>query len=40
MNATTFSHKYAADGLTISNPDEKIRAFWVRHMQAVREIAE
>ncbi len=40
MNATTFSHKYAADGLTISNPDEKIRTFWVRHMQAVREIAE
>ena len=40
MNATTFSHKYAADGLTISNPDENIRLFWVRHMQAVREIAE
>jgi len=40
MNATTFSHKYAEDGLTISNPDEKIRSFWVKHMQAVREIAE
>lgn len=40
MNATTFSHKYAADGLTISNPDNAIRSFWVRHMQAVREIAE
>lgn len=40
MNATTFSHKYAADGLTISNPDDAIRSFWVRHMQAVREIAE
>ncbi len=40
MNATTFSHKYAADGLTISNPDENIRSFWVRHMQSVREIAE
>ncbi|MBO5189934.1 MAG: L-rhamnose isomerase [Bacteroides sp.] len=40
MNATTFSHKYAADGLTISNPDETIRSFWVKHMQAVREIAE
>ena len=40
MNVTTFSHKYAADGLTISNPDNEIRAFWVRHMQNVREIAE
>ena len=40
MNATTFSHKYAADGLTISNPDDEIRSFWIRHMQAVREIAE
>lgn len=40
MNATTFSHPKAADGLTISNPCEEIRAFWVKHMQAVREIAE
>ena len=40
MNATTFSHKYAESGLTISSPDEKIRAFWVKHMQAVREISE
>ena len=40
MNATTFSHKYAEDGLTISNPNKDIRLFWVRHMQAVREIAE
>ena len=40
MNATTFSHKYAQDGLTISNPNPEIRSFWVRHMQAVREIAE
>ncbi len=40
MNATTFSHKYASDGLTISNPDKNIRTFWIRHMQAVREIAE
>ena len=40
MNATTFSHPYAKDGLTISHPDEKIRSFWVKHMQAVREIAE
>lgn len=40
MNATTFSHPLAQSGLTISSTDEGIRAFWVRHMQAVREIAE
>lgn len=40
MNATTFSHPLAADGLTISHPNEEIRSFWVRHMQAVREISE
>ena len=40
MNATTFSHPLAEDGLTISNPDESVRKFWVRHMQAVREISE
>ncbi len=40
MNATTFSHPLASDGLTISNPDEKIRSFWVKHMQSVREISE
>lgn len=40
MNATTFSHPKAADGLTLSNPNKEIRSFWIRHMQAVREIAE
>lgn len=40
MNVTTFSHKYASDGLTISHPDKAIRDFWVCHMQNVREIAE
>ena len=40
MNATTFSHPLASSGLTISNPDEGIRQFWIRHMQAVRLIAE
>lgn len=40
MNATTFSHPKAADGLTISNPKNEIRNFWIRHMQAAREIAE
>lgn len=40
MNATTFGHPKAADGLTISNPNEDIRKFWVKHMQSVRLIAE
>lgn len=40
MNATTFSHPLASDGLTISNPNENIRKFWVKHMQSVREISE
>ncbi len=40
MNATTFSHPLAESGLTISSPDEQVRKFWVRHMQAVREISE
>ena len=40
MNATTFGHPKAESGLTISNPNEDIRKFWVKHMQAVREIAE
>lgn len=40
MNATTFSHPLAESGLTISNPDEGVRSFWVKHMQAVREISE
>ncbi len=40
MNATTFGHPKASDGLTISNPNEDIRKFWVRHMQSVRLISE
>lgn len=40
MNATTFGHPLAEENLTISNPRPEIRKFWVRHMQAVREISE
>lgn len=40
MNATTFGHPKAEDNLTISHPDSDIRNFWIRHMQAVREISE
>ena len=39
FNPTCFSHPMAADGLTLSHPDEKVRAFWVRHVRACRRIA-
>lgn len=39
MNPTFFSHPLAADGLTLSHPDEKIRKFWIRHAIACRRIA-
>jgi len=31
FNPTFFSHPMAADGLTLSNPDPKIRNFWIKH---------
>lgn len=40
FNPTLFSHPKAADGLTLSHPDPKIREFWIRHCQASRKIAE
>ncbi|MDD2533271.1 MAG: L-rhamnose isomerase [Eubacteriales bacterium] len=39
FNATCFGHPMAADNLTLSNPDEKIRRFWINHVKAVRKIA-
>ncbi len=39
FNPTYFSHPKAA-GLTLSSPDEEIRAFWVRHTVACLKIAE
>ena len=39
FNPTFFSHPKAA-GLTLSSPDEEIRAFWVRHGQACIRISE
>jgi len=38
VNPTLFSHPLAADGLTLSHPDEKIRRFWIDHCKAMREI--
>ena len=40
FNPTFFSHPNAADGLTLSNPDPKIRAFWVKHGIQCLKIAE
>ena len=40
FNPTFFSHPKAADGLTLSNPDPKIRAFWVKHGIQCLKIAE
>ena len=40
FNPTLFSHPYAADGLTLSHPNEEIRDFWIRHCIASRKIAE
>lgn len=39
FNPTYFSHPKAADGLTLSHPNDEIRAFWVRHGIASRRIA-
>lgn len=39
FNATCFGHPMAADNLTLSNPNEKVRRFWINHVKAVRKIA-
>ncbi len=39
FNPTFFSHPLAADG-TLTNPDEEIRAFWIRHGIACIRISE
>ena len=38
INPTLFSHPMAADGLTLSHPNEKVRRFWIDHCKAMREI--
>ena len=40
FNPTFFSHPLAADGLTLSSPDPKVRAFWVKHGIQCLKIAE
>lgn len=39
FNPTFFSHPMVKGGLTLSSPDEEVRAFWVRHGIACRRIA-
>ncbi len=40
FNPSFFAHPKAEDGFTLSNRDEEIRSFWVRHGKASRKIAE
>lgn len=40
FNPTFFSHANVVDGLTLSSPDPKIRAFWIRHGVKCLEIAD
>jgi L-rhamnose isomerase len=39
FNPTCFGHPLAADNLTLSHPDDKIRHFWIDHCKASRKIA-
>ncbi len=38
FNPTFFAHPLADSGFTLSNPDEKIRKFWIEHGKRSREI--
>ncbi len=40
FNPTFFSHPMAADGLTLSSPDPKVRKFWIEHGIQSLKIAE
>ena len=40
FNPTLFSHPKAADGLTLSHPEEEIREYWIRHCISSRKIGE
>lgn len=39
FNPTFFSHPMVKDNLTLSSPDEAVRAYWIRHAVACRRIA-
>ncbi len=40
FNPTFFAHPKAEDGYTLSHADDDIRAFWVKHGKACRQIAQ
>ena len=40
FNPTFFSHPLAADGLTLTHPDARVREYWIRHGIGCRHIAE
>ena len=40
FNPTFFSHPMVKDNLTLSSPDDEIRAFWIKHGQACLKISE
>ena len=40
FNPTFFAHPMVKDNLTLSSPDEEVRAYWVRHGQACIRISE
>ena len=40
FNPTFFAHGMVKDNLTLSSPDDEVRAFWVRHGKACLKIAE
>lgn len=40
FNPTFFSHPMVKDNLTLSSPDEEVRAFWVEHGKRCLEISE
>ena len=40
FNPTFFAHPMVKDNLTLSSPDEAVRAYWVRHGQACIRISE
>ena len=40
FNPTIFSHDMVKDNLTLSSPDQAVRDFWIRHVQACIRISE
>lgn len=40
FNPTIFSHDMVRDNLTLSSPDQAVRDFWIRHVQACIRISE